>query len=119
MRIQKYFRYFAMPLVGLMLGLVSVVALPDGAWAIDLSGAKASGLVGEKPDGYLGAIGGGGEVAALVADINSKRRAAYQASAANSGTTLQSVEVIAGRMAQDRTPAGQYIMTASGQWVRK
>jgi len=102
-----------------MLGLLSVMALPAGASAMDLHDAKASGMVGEKPDGYLGAGQGGAAVAGLVADINGKRRAHYQAIAAKNGTTLQAVEVLAGRTALEKTAPGQFIMTPSGQWVRK
>lgn len=114
-----YIRHLMVPVFGLMLGLASVLVVPASAWALDLSSAKASGMVGEKADGYLGAIQGGGEVAALVADINNKRRDAYQAIAARNGTSLQAVEALAGRAAQDKTAAGQYIMNSSGQWIRK
>jgi len=119
MRYFNYTRYLVMPMFALMLGLSSMVAIPASGWAMDLHDAKASGLVGEKPDGYLGVVQGGAAVAALVADINGKRRAHYQAIAAKNGTSLQAVEVLAGRTAQAKTAPGQFIMTASGQWVRK
>ncbi|WP_238701402.1 YdbL family protein [Mariprofundus erugo] len=114
-----YIRHLMAPLFALVLGLASILMLPSSSWALDLASAKASGMVGEKADGYLGAVQGGGEVAALVADINNKRRAAYQAIAARNGTSLQAVEALAGRAAQDKTAAGQYIMNSSGQWIRK
>jgi len=40
--------------------------------------ARSSGKVGEKPDGYLGVVGGGdASVRKLVDDLNIKRRALY------------------------------------------
>ncbi|ATX82809.1 hypothetical protein Ga0123462_1972 [Mariprofundus ferrinatatus] len=89
------------------------------AWSADLQSAKAAGQVGEKPDGYLGIVSGGPGVAGMVQDINQKRRAAYQNIARKNGTSLQAVEQLAGRKAIDKTPPGQYVMTPSGQWVRK
>lgn len=119
MRYFNYTRYVVMPLFALMLGLSSMLALPASGWAMDLHAAKAAGMVGEKPDGYLGIVQNGVGVAALVADVNGKRRAHYQAIAAKNGTSLQAVEVLAGRTAQQKTAPGQFIMTPSGQWVRK
>jgi hypothetical protein len=38
------------------LSAVMVLGLVAGAWAMDLDAAKSQGLVGERPDGYLGAV---------------------------------------------------------------
>ena len=58
------------------LAVLILVALP--ALALDLNGAKASGQVGETHTGYLAAVKPSPEVDALVADINTKRKAQYQ-----------------------------------------
>ncbi|MDX8405611.1 MAG: YdbL family protein [Mariprofundus sp.] len=119
MRTKKYFHYIAMPLFGLMLGFTALFVMPGNTWAVDLHAAKASGLVGEQLNGYLGVIKGGADVRKLVATINSKRRAHYQKIAAKNSTTLSAVEALAGKNAQAKTVSGQYIMRASGRWVRK
>ena len=106
-----------------LLRLLSVcllsLAMATAAWALDLQSAKEAGQVGEKADGYLGIVSNAPGVAALVQDINQKRRAAYEDIAQKNGTSLQAVEEVAGRKAVERTPAGQFIMSPGGQWVRK
>ena len=94
------------------------IALPQLAFALSLDEAKAKGLVGERQDGYLGAVSATPEVNALVKDINNKRRSFYQESAQKNGTSQAAVEALAGQKAQSLTPAGQYIQTGSG-WVKK
>ncbi|OIQ03176.1 MAG: DUF1318 domain-containing protein [Zetaproteobacteria bacterium CG06_land_8_20_14_3_00_59_53] len=90
------------------------------ASAADLRSAKAAGYVGEQPNGYLGIVPGApGDVPGLVADINQQRRAAYQNIAQSNGTSLGTVEQLAGRKAIEKTPAGQFVQSPSGQWVRK
>lgn len=98
---------------------VAGLQVPD-AGAADLRSAKAAGYVGEQPNGYLGMIPGApGDVPALVADINAQRRAAYLSIAQNNGTSLVAVEQLAGQKAIEKTPAGQYVRSPAGQWLRK
>ena len=105
--------------------VVVVMALAAGlgatsAWSADLHQAKAAGQIGEQPNGYLGVVGNAPpDVQALVSNINQQRRAAYQNIAQKNGTSLQAVEVLAGKQAIDKTPPGQYIRTPSGQWIKK
>ena len=89
------------------------------AWSADLQAAKVAGQVGEQPDGYLGIVNHGPGVAALVQNINQKRRAIYQNIARDNGASLQAVEQLAGKKAIEKTAPGQYIMAPSGQWIRK
>lgn len=102
------------------LSAVMVLGLVAGAWAMDLDAAKSQGLVGERPDGYLGAVAAGrADVQALITDINAQRRAKYQAIAKKRGTTLVAVEQFVGRKLITRAAPGEYVMTPGGQWVRK
>ena len=102
------------------LALFVVLTLASAAYAMDLQAAKNQGLVGERPDGYLGAVAGGrADVAALVADINAKRRAKYQGIAQKRGTSLAAVEQFIGQKLITRAGPGEYVMTPGGQWVRK
>lgn len=104
----------------LSLALLAVI-LPSAAFAIDLSAAKAKGLVGETTNGYLGAPNGkpSGEVAALIRDINIKRKAKYQQVATKVGKPLNVVEQLAGEKAQSKTQAGHYVQTSSGKWIKR
>ncbi len=87
---------------------------------LSLDQAKASGVVGEQSDGYLGAVSSSpsGEVQALVSSINQKRKEKYQSIAQRRGTSLKAVEALAGKTAIEKTEAGQYVNLGSG-WQRK
>ncbi|MDN0074587.1 YdbL family protein [Crenobacter sp. SG2303] len=87
--------------------------------ALDLGSAKSQGLVGEQPDGYLGVVQPTPDAVGLAADINAKRRAAYEAIAQKNGATLDQVAALAGQKAIEKTPPGTYIKTPNGQWVKK
>ncbi|PKM26123.1 MAG: DUF1318 domain-containing protein [Gammaproteobacteria bacterium HGW-Gammaproteobacteria-13] len=83
-----------------------------------LGGAKASGQLGEMPNGYLGVVSNSGQAAEIAQLINQARRTEYQKLAAQNGIQLSDVEAIAGQKAIDKTPAGQYIQL-EGKWQRK
>ncbi len=101
--------------------LIATVALLLSmvAFALDLDAAKNQGLVGEQPDGYLGVVKATPAAVELVADINQKRRAAYERIAKQNGITLDQVARLAGQKAIDKTDAGDYVRTPEGQWVTK
>lgn len=95
--------------------------VPRGT-ASELDDAKAAGWVGERPDGYLGVVSAGNpprSAQALVDDINQRRREHYREIAQREGTDVDVVAALAGEKLVARTPAGQYVMTAAGQWVVK
>ncbi len=106
-----------------LLGLaLSVTLFSPAAFADALDDAKAAGVVGEKRDGYLGIVSPGADAATqrLVQDINLKRRDRYREIAqATPGSTLTDVEALAGAKIIGQTPAGQYVQSPSGSWVRK
>ena len=83
--------------VGALLGiaLLGPTFLSTAAAALDLDQAKAQGLVGERQDGYIGQVSGGGDVAAFVAQINAERRAAYENVATQNGIPISQVERLA------------------------
>ncbi|MEE9250856.1 MAG: YdbL family protein [Alphaproteobacteria bacterium] len=103
-----------------LLFALGLALAPAVAEASPLDDAKAAGWVGERPDGYLGVVPGAPASAqALVSDINAKRQAKYESVAQSQNTDLQAVEVVAGEKLIKRAKPGEYIMTPSGQWVRK
>lgn len=83
-----------------------------------LGDAKASGQLGEMPNGYLGVVKADGQAAEIARLINQARRTEYQKLATQNGIQLGDVEAIAGQKAIDKTPTGQYIQL-QGQWRRK
>lgn len=95
------------------------LACPDTLFALSLDEAKAQGLVGEKRDGYLGLVDPANrEARELVADINERRRQAYQEIARRDGTTLSVVESLAGEKAIKKTKPGHYVEGPAG-WIKK
>lgn len=89
------------------------------AWALSLEEAKAQGVVGEKRDGYLGAVNTANQEAlALVQDVNQKRRDAYEDIARRNRTNLQAVETLAGEKAIQNTKPGNYV-EGPGGWTKK
>ena len=97
--------------------LWAVVASP--VFALSLDEAKAKGLVGEKTNGYLGAVNpSNAEAQALIEDVNQKRRQAYEDIAKRNRTSLQAVETLAGEKAIQNTKPGNFI-EGPGGWTKK
>ena len=81
--------------------------------------ARAAGQVGEKMDGYLGVVSGGGSaLQAIVSDVNIKRRALYsqRALAATPPVTLEEYALTAGCIASARTQPGEKYQAPDGSW---
>lgn len=99
----------------LMLSLL----LSFSAFALGLSEAKEQGLVGEQMNGLLGVVEASPQAIKLVNDINAKRLVKYKQIAEKNAMTVEQVSILAGEKTIKKTPAGQYIKNASGQWVVK
>ncbi len=103
--------------------LALCLSLPAAAMTLNeamsaLGAAKASGLLGEKPDGYLGVVKSSGDAEEIASQINQARRAEYHRVAKQNGISVGDVEAIAGKKAIEKTPTGQ-IIQLNGNWVRK
>lgn len=85
-----------------------------------LEDAKAAGLVGERPDGYVAAVPANppANVVALVSDINARRLAAYTDIAAKNGTSVAAVGAVTAEKLYREAPSGTYLMV-DGRWVQK
>ncbi|MBI3144430.1 MAG: YdbL family protein [Pseudogulbenkiania sp.] len=101
--------------------LMAVLLLACSAltMALDLDSAKSQGLVGEQPNGYLGVVKASPDAVELVADINAKRRSAYEAIAKKNGATLDQVAALAGQKAIEKSAPGTYVKAPDGQWIKK
>ena len=98
-----------------MLGAILIVS---PAAALTLDQARAQGLVGEQPDGYVGIVQDGPGVRELVSTVNAERRAHYQGIAQQNGVPIQAVEQQAGQQLIERAGGGVYVLTPSG-WQRR
>ena len=96
-----------------------VLLLPMTVWAVALPEAKAAGMVGEQPDGYLGVVKDSADAQALIADINTKRKAAYEGVAGKTNQALDVVEKLAGERNLNKTGPGNYIKYPDGSWQKK
>jgi uncharacterized protein YdbL (DUF1318 family) len=99
--------------------LTLLFALPASAQSLDQ--AKAAGEIGERVDGYVGAVGGSpsGQIRALVDKVNDERKAQYAKIAKDRGASVDAVAQIAGKKLVERTAKGGYVMGANGKWQQK
>ncbi|MDB5491726.1 MAG: hypothetical protein JWO78_1575 [Micavibrio sp.] len=104
---------------GLLVAAGVMMIAVNPAFALDLATARASGVVGEKTDGYVAVIKESADADALAAEVNGRRKAEYaKISAANS----QPVAVVAKLAAEEiigKLPSGAKYQNASGAWVSK
>jgi uncharacterized protein YdbL (DUF1318 family) len=103
------------------LALAMVVGMATGAWSASLDNAKAIGLVGERPDGYVAAVQPNPppDIAALVQQVNNKRRAAYGDIAAKEGVPIEQVGALTAEKIRAQAPTGDYFLNADGSWTQK
>ena len=104
-------------IAALVCGLAS--AMP--AAAIELDAARAQGLVGERPDGLVGAVAANpaADVSALVQTITAARLAEYKSIAQKNGTPLDAVQAIAGEKQIQRARENKWFaMDATGKWMK-
>lgn len=79
--------------------------------------ARSAGQVGEKPDGYLGVVGGGNaSLQSMVDDINVRRRAAYTEQARAAGSTVEQMAFTTGCNLIARTQPGEKYQAPDGSW---
>ncbi len=100
---------------------IGLMLLLQNAWAIDIRDAKAQGMVGEANTGYIAAVQSSpsAEVRALIADVNTKRKASFQSTANKTGTSVAQVANRFYEIAVQKTAAGHYYQDAAGRWRTK
>ncbi|MES2753407.1 MAG: DUF1318 domain-containing protein [Pseudomonadota bacterium] len=86
------------------------------AVAQDWKAAVAAGTVGEQGDGYLGVVAGGAGLAAVVSDVNIKRKAAYTARASAEGATVEAMGIAGGCNQIKRLNSGEKYRAPDGAW---
>ncbi len=100
---------------------IGLILILQNAWAIDIHSAKAQGLVGEANTGYIAAVQApaSAEVRALIAEVNSKRKASFASTAQKTSTTVTQVANRFYEIAVQKTAAGEYYQDAGGRWRKK
>jgi uncharacterized protein YdbL (DUF1318 family) len=102
--------------------LVLCTILPWSAFADSLDDARAAGLVGERPDGYVDFVTPNPtpDLRNLVDSINAQRRKIYEKLAGEKGVPAEEVGALAAeKTISQRLKPGWYYLNSSGQWVKK
>lgn len=111
------------PLLALLLLVAGPSLMPLAASAGDpqIEAAQAEGVVGERLDGYLGIVTANADAALVrkVNEINNKRRALFDQTAKDTGTTTAQVARISGEKQIARAAIGEFVMLDTGLWTQK
>jgi uncharacterized protein YdbL (DUF1318 family) len=104
--------------------LVTVIFLAlaaQSAWGIDIGTAKEQGLIGEANSGYVAAVKtpASADIATLIVEVNAKRKAKFQQTASETGTTVEQVAYRFYELAVQKTKSGHFYQDASGSWKNK
>ena len=106
--------------------LAALAIAPAAAIALDaksaVDAAKASGVVGEQADGFLGFVKASSDTAlkAAVQEINEGRAALYRQAAAKNGVSPEAAGASAyNTVVQAKLKPGEFYKPAGGGWVRK
>ena len=90
------------------------------AFAMDLTAAKSSGLVGEKPNGLIEATlpNPSPELSELIQTTNAGRLEVYKESAGKQGIPLKEVQAIAAQKLYDMANPGDFLFI-NGKWTKR
>ena len=104
-----------------IIATIGLLMVLQNAWAIDIRDAKSEGLVGEANTGYIAAVTSpaSAEVRALLADVNAKRKAQFEATARKTGAKTDQVAYRFYELAVQKTAPGGYYQDSSGRWKKK
>ena len=107
--------------LGLAAGAVALALGPATVLADPLDGPRATGLVGERFDGFVVVRdpNAGGDVKALVNEINTKRQAFYTNIANQQSVSVAEVGKIYANQIYQNAPRGYWFLTSTGSWRQK
>ncbi|MGH6947049.1 MAG: YdbL family protein [Kiloniellales bacterium] len=94
-----------------------LAALPGGAGGQTLDQLRAKGAIGERYDGM--AVARDPSAAAMVAEINAKRREIYAERATAEKIPVDQVGMVYAKQIFDQAPSGTMFQDQQGAWTRK
>lgn len=100
------------------ISIAFLVVISAAALALDIDQAKTQGLVGEKPDGYLGVVVKNTAAEQLADRINAERKIIYMQLAKKNNLTLEQVQSLAAEKSYSKTLPGNYLLQ-NGVWVKQ
>lgn len=105
----------------LQTGFVLLALMTTSAYADTLDEAKASGLIGELQNGYIGLVqqDAPASVVTLITQVNAQRKQRYEQIAKQNNIPLSEVAKLAFSRAVENTLPGNYIESAPGKWAKK
>ncbi len=100
--------------------ILALTGFSVAAFAMDLGTAKRSGLIGEKPDGFIAATlpNPSPDLKDLISTTNAGRLAVYKESSANQAVPLKDIQAIAAQRLYELASPGDYLMI-NGKWTQK
>jgi len=113
------------PSTSLVTKSLAVIALclmlAGTAHADALNDARAAGLVGERPDGYVDSVAPNPtpEIRELIDQVNAIRRSDFQRIGGEKGVPAEEVGALVAEETVKKLRPGMYYMDNSGQWVQK
>jgi uncharacterized protein len=107
--------------LGVALAATAMLASPVNAQRDPAyQAARAAGVIGEQPDGYLGFVSTPTpEIRRMVEDLNIRRRAAYTERAAAANATVEQFAFTSGCNLIAQTVAGEKYMSPDGRWLTR
>ena len=105
--------------LGLLVAAGTLILAAAPAIAMELGEARASGIVGEKADGYVALIKDTPEAEALVSDINIRRKKEYERISAANNQPVAVVTKLAAQQIIGKLDKDSLYQNAKGDWVAK
>lgn len=104
-----------------VMALAITIGLTAQVLAAGLVEYKASGDIGEMPNGLVGTVtmSAAADVQRVVDQINTERLDRYEDIASKNNLSLAKVQALAGEKLISQTPNGQYYQLPSGDWIKK
>ena len=90
------------------------------SFALTLDEAREKGMLGENASGYVEITPRGNDDAkAVMEEVNTKRKAKYQAIANEQNIAIEKIEKIAGEKIIEKLSTGQFYKDINGKWNKK
>jgi|TARA_B110001454_G_scaffold118776_1_gene110881 uncharacterized protein YdbL (DUF1318 family) len=90
------------------------------SFALTLDEAREKGMLGENASGYVEITPrGNADAKAVMEEVNTKRKAKYQAIANEQNIAIEKIEKIAGEKITEKLSTGQFYKDINGKWNKK